>query len=167
MDARAAEFQEALARMTGEQGRNIEFGFAVEALVACRNVPAKKTIDPDDFWLPAAEAIELISVDDEQMIAVFVERTHIPPCQRGALVRNGLAFFVKDLIAQPLRLADLPGCRRKPDFERAEAPQHRGQAGQIAGAAVWSNEGGCVPNGRPEFEGRSEVPHEPAYLFYL
>ena len=54
MDARAAEFQEALARMAGQQGRDIEFGFAVKALVACRDIAAKKAIDPNDFRFLAA-----------------------------------------------------------------------------------------------------------------
>jgi hypothetical protein len=46
--------------MAGQQWSDIEFGFAVKALVACGGIPAKKTIDPNDFRLLAAETIKLI-----------------------------------------------------------------------------------------------------------
>ena len=75
------------------QGSNIEFRFAVNALVAYGGIPAKKTIDPNDFGLLAAETIELILVNDEKMIADFVERTDVPPRQRGSLLSSRLAFF--------------------------------------------------------------------------
>jgi hypothetical protein len=107
----------------------------------------------------------LISIDDKQVIAEFIEWTDIPPRQRGALVRNGLAFIVKDLEPQPLRLADLPARRREPDFKRAKPPKHHRQAGRIARDAVWSYEGSRVPDNRAETERRSDVPHEPANLF--
>lgn len=155
VDARAAEFQETLAWMAGQQWRDIEFGFAVKALLACRDIPAKKAINPNDFRLLAAEAIELISVDDKKMIAEFIERTDIPTSQRGALARNGLAFAVKHFEPQPLRLADIPARRRQPDFKRAKAPEHRRQAGQIGRGAARSHEGSRVPDGPAESRGRS------------
>ena len=104
MDTRAAEFQKALAGMAGQQWSDIEFRCAVKALVTCGGIPAKKTINPNDFGLFAAETIALILVNDEKMIADFVERTGVPPGQRGALPRHRLAFFVKNLEPQPLRL---------------------------------------------------------------
>src|SRR3984893_15598451 len=107
MDTRAAEFQKALAGMAGQQGSDIEFRFAVKALVARGGIPAKKTIDPNDFRLLAAETIALILVKNEKMIADLVERTNVPPCQRGALPRRRLAFFAENLEPQPLGLADL------------------------------------------------------------
>src|SRR4029077_3881413 len=132
MHARAAEFQKALALMAGQQWRDIEFHFAVKALVARGGIAAKKTVDSNDFGLLAAEPIALILVDDEKMIADFVERANVPPCQRGALLRNGGALFEKNLEPQPLRLANLPARRRQSDFKRAETPEHSGQAGKIA-----------------------------------
>jgi hypothetical protein len=125
MDARTAEFQKSLARVAGQQWRDIELGLAVKALVAGRDVTAKQTVHPNDFRFFSAEAIELLLVDDKEMIAEFIEGTDVPPCQRGALVGNSVAFFVKDLEPQPLRLANLPARRRQPDFVRAKLPQHR------------------------------------------
>jgi len=132
--------------------------------VASGGIPAKKTIDPNDFGLLAAETIALIFVNDEKMIADFVERTDVPPCQRRALPRHRLAFFVKNLEPQPLRLADLPARRRQPDFKRAETPKHRGQAGKIAHDPVRFYEGCGVPDSPAETGRRSSVPHEPANL---
>jgi hypothetical protein len=59
----------------------------VSQSLGARRIPAKKTIDPNDFGF-AAETIELILVNDEKMIADFVERTGVPPCERGALPRH-------------------------------------------------------------------------------
>jgi hypothetical protein len=126
------------------------------------SIPAKKTIDPNDFGLLAAQTIAPIFVNDEKMIADFVERTDVPPCQRGRLPRHRLAFFEKNLEPQPLRLPDLPARRRQPDFKRAEPPKHRGQAGKIAHDPVRFYEGGGVPDGPAE--GHSYVPHESANL---
>jgi hypothetical protein len=164
MDTRAAEFQKALLWMAGQQGSNIEFRCAVKALVACGGIPAKKTIDSNDFRLLAAETVAPIFVNDEKMIADFVERTDVPPCQRGDLLRRSAAFFVKNLEPEPLRLADLAAHRRQPDFKRAEPPKHRGQAGKIAHDPVRSYEGGGVPDGTAEIGRRSSVPHESANL---
>jgi hypothetical protein len=61
--------------LTGQQGRDIELRFAVGAVVACYGIPAKKTIDTNDFGLFPAETIELFFVNDEKMIADFVETT--------------------------------------------------------------------------------------------
>src|SRR2546430_178370 len=110
----------------------------------------------------AAEPIALILVDDEKMIADFVERANVPPCQRGALLRNGGALFEKNLEPQPLPLANPPSRRRQSDFKRAETPEHRGQAGKIAHDPVRFYVGGSVPDGPAE--GRSYIPHEPANL---
>ena len=164
MDTRAAEFQKALPGMAGQQWSNIELRCAVKAFVACGGIPAKKTIDPNDFGLLAAETIALILVDDEKMIADFVERTDVPSGQRGALPRHRVAFFEKNLEPQPLRLADLPARRRQPDFKRAETPKHRGQAGKIAHDPVRFYKGGGVPDGTAETGRRGNVPHEPAIL---
>src|ERR1700732_371879 len=98
------------------------------------------------------------------MIADFVERTGVPPCQRGALPRRRLAFFEKHLESQPLRFADLPARRRQPDFKRAETSKYRGQAGKIAHDPVRSYEGGGVPDGAAETGRRGNVPHELANL---
>src|SRR5580704_2051126 len=164
MDARAAEFQKALAGMAGQQRSDIEFRFAVKASVTCRGIPAKKTIDPNDFGLLAAETIALVFVNDEKMIAGFVERTNAPPCKRGALPRRRLTFFVKNLEPQPLRLADLPARRRQPDFKRTETPKHRGQAAKIAPDPVRPYEGGGVPDGTAETGRRGKVPYQPTNL---
>ena len=133
-------------------------------MVACCGIPAKKTIDANDFGLLAAEPIELIFVNDEKMIADFVETTDVPPCQRGALLRGSGAFFVKNLKSQPLRLADLPARGRQPHFKRAETPKHRRQAGKIAHDPVRSYECGGVPDGTAETERRGKIPHQPANL---
>lgn len=150
--------------MAGQQWSDIEFRCAVKALVAGGGIPAKKTIDSNDFRLLAAETIELVVVDDEKMIADFVEGTDVPPGQRGALPGHRLAFLVKNLEPQPLRLADLPARRRQPDFKRAETPKHRGRAGEIAHGPVRFNERGGVPDGAAETGRRGNVPHEPANL---
>ena len=126
--------------------------------------PRRKRCIPNDFGLLAAETIALIFVNDEKMIADFVERTDVPPCQRGDLLRHRLAFFEKNLEPQPLRLADLPARRRQPDFKWAETPKHRGQAGKIAHDPVRFYEGGGVPDGTTEAGRRRNVPHESANL---
>src|SRR5580704_4530340 len=98
------------------------------------------------------------------MIADFVEWTDVPSGQRGGLLRRRLAFFVKNLEPQPLRLADLPARRRQPDFKRAETAKHSGQAGKIAHDPVRTYERGGVPDGAAETGRRSNVPHKSANL---
>jgi hypothetical protein len=66
--------------MAGQQGSDIEFRFAVKALAACGGIPAKKTIDPNDFGLRKLGLIDYngsIEVHSSLLNVVLHEEPHI------------------------------------------------------------------------------------------
>ena len=79
-----------------------------------------------------AEGIARRHVEDKQMIAEFVEAADVAAHQRGGALRDRAAFLIKDLVAQPLRLAHFFLRGGEPDLEIAEAAEHARQAGEIA-----------------------------------
>ena len=152
------EFEKSLVRMAGEQRRDVELGLTVKAAVTRGNFPAQQAIGADYLGLRPAEGVARRLVDDDEMIADLVEAAEIAPNQRGAALRDRLALFVEDLIAQPLRLADLLLRRRKTDFERAAIGRERPRR------PAYSAPSRAEPllrefDDRAEVERRIDVPH--------
>src|ERR1700677_1434669 len=65
MNAGAAEFQKSLARVTGEQRRDIELALAVEAAMFRRDLAAQQPVGADNLWLHPAEGIAGGEIDDQ------------------------------------------------------------------------------------------------------
>ncbi len=119
MNAGAAEFQESLASVAGQQRRDVELALTVEAAMFRRDLTPQQPIGADDLRLDPAKGIAGGEIDDQQMIAEFVEGADIAPHQCPRAVGDGAAFFIKDLVAQALRLADFLASGDA-DFEIAE-----------------------------------------------
>src|SRR6516165_7075739 len=117
MDAGAAEFEKSLVAMARQQRLDIEFALAVKALMTFRDIAAQKAIGANHSRLFSAEAIDRFRVDDEQMIAILIERAYIAPHQCASLGRNRFAFLVENLEPQALRLADFGALRREANLE--------------------------------------------------
>ena len=134
--AGAAELQKALAGVGGEQRRDVELAFRVEAGVALRHLLTQQAIGADDLRLAALSLAERaggrVVVDDEQVVADGVIGVDVALLQAGHHVGDGRHFLMEYAVTQLLRAPDVLPARREPDFQRANPSQRRAEAGRLA-----------------------------------
>ena len=122
--AGASELQKAQARMTREQRREIIFAGRIEAALLLRDIAAQQAIGADHLRLHLAEAVARGVIDDDEMIAEFVEAIGVAARDRGLGVGDRAALAEEDFEAQALRLADFLLAGSEPHLERSE-PRER------------------------------------------
>ena len=121
-NAGTAEFQQALARVSPQHIRHVEFARGVETAGArCIDI-ARQTIGPDDERLSVIGKRR--TIDDEQVIADIIELVEVAPLLAHLRRRHRRHLFVEDVIAQTLRLLDFGFGFGKTHFQRARDSQH-------------------------------------------
>ena len=151
-DAGTSQFEQPRAfRIRSQHGRDVVFAGRVEAARALGIGIAHEAIGADHQGL--AVFIVHRTVDDEKVVAEFVELVEIAAglAHRGARDRRHL--FVEDAITQTLRRFDFGIGLRKAHFERAHRGQHRPLVlGPFERArlvdvyhGIWRSPGACGP----------------------
>ena len=113
-----------MARLGGDQRRDVVFALRVEAERPFGDLLAEDPVGPDDL-LAAQRRPRLVRrrrglVDDEQMIADRVVGILIAPAQLGAQRRDGRHLLVENLVAQLLGELDVAPPAGQPHLEGAD-----------------------------------------------